>query len=220
LAAPEWDAVRIKALALSSYDPYASDILTAWASLPNLLIRLRDQPNDPHFCSIHEARLFKAKISKVAAGIPFDVEELTLDCESPASPTSCVPSYYSFPTLMVAARYTVYWAIVIIANSILLWEGEVNPSLVYECQFAADNICKSTEFFRRHKPLGHSAIGTKVVLSVAFGTSSVEQQEWIVQEMQDLFEAKSREFWRASLQFTSDVLTGARAGKMEKWVKL
>jgi hypothetical protein len=127
-------------LDLKSFDPYASDILTAWAALPNLLKKLRDQPNDPHFCSIHEAKLLKARVSKVAAVMPFEVEELILDCGSPASPTSCVPSYYNFPTIMVAARYTVYWSMVIIANSILLREGEVDTSLVYECQLAAENI--------------------------------------------------------------------------------
>ena len=216
-------SVRIKCKALKTevaFQGYPSDLMAAFATLPNLLKKLRSQTTDPFFSPIREARAFKARISTLGHVMPQDLENpmLVMDCPGPSS--SCASTHYNFSSLPIAAGYNIYWASVIIANSILLRQGEVDSFLVQESQFAANEICKSTNYFQRHKPLGHSTIGSKMTLSVAFGVSSAEQREHIVQGMQELFEPHPPEFWRTSLQFVFDTLTGARDGEIEDWVKL
>jgi hypothetical protein len=103
-------------------------LLAALGSLPALLTGLRE--NDLNDTSlIYKAKQFKARISKFDSTLEQELEDPLLVCEKPASPTSCMPTYYDFVILKVGFRYCLYWNVAIIANTILMGLGERDASL-------------------------------------------------------------------------------------------
>jgi len=97
----------------------------------------------------------------------------------------------------------------IIANTMLVLQGEADSSLDQENQSAAENICKSFESFRHLKPLGASAV--VLILSAAYGVSDAVMREKIAEEYQDLLERVDPipgQVCGLTMQFVFDTLTG------------
>ncbi|KAE9379533.1 hypothetical protein N431DRAFT_500082 [Stipitochalara longipes BDJ] len=211
LATPAWDAVRNKCdESKVECDPLLSAVLAAFATLPNLLISLRTRTSDPLFSPIYGARSFKERISKSTPIVEQDLKDRALLFESPAYMHSCMPTYYTFATMNIAFRFCLYWGMTIIANSILMLHGEKDSSWVEESQSAADNICKSIEYFRSLKPLGASSMF--LILSSSYGVSNKEVREKLAEEYQDLLEEvqpQPPELCGAAMQLMFDTLTGA-----------
>jgi hypothetical protein len=213
VTAPTWEAVRIRCdNSKVGYDPQLSELLAAFAMLPNLLRSIQSTKQDPRVSPIHEARSFKERISRSTPIMEQDLKDPTIVFESLASPTSCMPTYYTFTVPKIAWRFCLYWAMIIIANSILMLQGEAESSLLEENQSAADNICKSIEGFRRLKPLG--ALFAPLILSSAYGVSNVDIRENLAEEYWDLLDplhSQPRELSGATMQLLFDTLTGSIA---------
>jgi hypothetical protein len=208
LTSPAWEALRIKCQSSTrSLDKYPSELLSAFASLPNVLNGIKNTDLEHRYSLIYKAKQFKAKISKFDTILERDLENPLIVNEIPAIPSSkaCMPTYYNFSIVRVAFQYCLYWSLTIIANNILMNLDDATPSLSEECQIAADNICKSIEYFRRLRPLG--SLCMHLVVSTAFGVSSSERREQLVQEIQDLLPIKTGGF---IMQYIFDMATGAR----------
>lgn len=173
---------------------------------------MRNPTLDPQYSLPHKARHFKAEVSKCAAILQHEFDNPSIVSEIPAPHSAFMPTNYNFCHLKVAFRYCLYWATTIIANSILTRLGDTDSSLVQECQSAADKICRSIHYFRHFKPLG--VMFMTFVMPTAFGVSSNERREQIVQEIQDLFEILPIKIGRFTMQYTFDVLTGALVKQM------
>ncbi|KAN0114622.1 hypothetical protein V8E51_004166 [Hyaloscypha variabilis] len=202
VTAPAWEAVRIRCdNSKVGYDPQLSELLAAFAMLPNLLRSIQSTKQDPRVSPIHEARSFKERISRSTPIMEQDLEG---------------PTIHTFTVPKIAWPFCLYWAMIIIANSILMLQGEAESSLLEENQSAADNICKSIEGFRRLKPLG--ALFAPLILSGAYGVSNMDIREKLAEEYWDLLDplhSQPRELSGASvgatMQLLFDTLTGSIA---------
>lgn len=121
--------------------------------------------------------------------------------------TAGVPDeIYSFKDVGSLYHHNIFWAMAIVANTILERLGTSNKTLEAESKEFAENICRSTYFMRSFAPLG--TIWTLWPLVAAFALSDWQRQEWILGEYDNLFGSLPCKVGPLSMQVAFDVFTG------------
>jgi hypothetical protein len=101
-----------------------------------------------------------------------------------SSPRHMTFTQYHFSNQKYAVRYGLFWALTIAANTILLRLGEDDNSLDTQRKEAADNICRTLEYYSQLAPLGATIYQT--FAGFAFGVLSDERKEQLALDMQKL----------------------------------
>ena len=116
-----------------------------------------------------------------------------------------IPDVYYFKDSATAKRYTMYWAMIILANQA---QEKLLPTLElqYESQEAARKICMSCEYAMTTRPLG--SLYMTLPLHAAFSVSSPELKIFIHRAFCALFEDIHLRPTMQSLEIASSLATG------------
>lgn len=113
---------------------------------------------------------------------------------------------YLFQDEHVLFEYNIYWSATILANTILMRLQMSDSTLETERVEAAENICKSIYNMRSFRPFG--VMWGLRTLTDAFAVSSLERQEWITEEFDDLYSPMPIRLGPLSMQVGFDYMTG------------
>jgi hypothetical protein len=161
---------------------------------------------DAHESLLFNAYLFKAELTKHAAEMQSDLQNTSVVFEKTARNLKVSYTMYEFCDQMIALRYTLYWASIIIANTMLVQLGVQDVLLNQETQDAADNICKSIDYMDSFQPLG--TMSSTFAISLAYGVSHAERRVRLVDAITDLFKLLPFKIGAIALQHCFNMITG------------
>jgi len=161
---------------------------------------------DAHESLLFNVHLFKAELTKYAAELQSDLQNTSVVFEKTARNLELSHTMYEFCDQMVAFRYTLYWASIIIANTMLVQLGVQDILLNQETQDAAGNICKSIDYMGSFQPFG--AMSTAFSISLAYGVSDATRRIRLVDAIRDLFKLLPFKIGPIALQHCFNMITG------------
>lgn len=161
---------------------------------------------DAHESLLFNVHLFKAELTKNAAELQSDLQNTSVVFEKTARNLKLSYTMYEFCDQMIALRYTLYCASIIIANTILVQLGVQDGLLNQEIQDAAENICKSVDYVGSFQPLG--TMSSTFAISLAFGVSEAERRRQLVDAITDLFKLLPFKIGAIALQHCFNMIPG------------
>jgi hypothetical protein len=161
---------------------------------------------DAHESLLFNAYLFKAEWTKHAAELQSDLQNTSVVFEKTTRNLKLSYTMYEFCNQMIALRYTLYWASIIIANTMLVQLGVQDVLLNQETQDAAENICKSIDYMGSFQPLG--TMSSTFTIPLAYGVSDAERRIQLVDAITDLFKLLPFKIGAIALQHCFNMITG------------
>jgi hypothetical protein len=161
---------------------------------------------EAHESLLFNVHLFKAELTKHAAKLQSDLQNTSVVFEKTARNLKLSYTMYEFCDQMIALRYTLYWASIIIANTMLVQLGVQDILLNQETQDAADNICKSIDYMGSFQPLG--TMSSTFAILLAYGVSDAKRRIRLVDAIRDLFKLLPFDIGPIALQHCFNMITG------------
>ncbi|KAF2101351.1 hypothetical protein NA57DRAFT_72794 [Rhizodiscina lignyota] len=206
---PEWRPLRKKCERRWSNPTYiqVSYILASTSSLAQNVYEASGSPGVPQDrlralrTRVHRFKDDITKFRSESGQFKQITEMASMRCE-PGAPSEI----YIFEDFDATYAYNFYWALVIIANKMLTRLGAATTETDREINTASVNICKSTNFMRSFGPFG--VIWVLMVMTCAYGVSSPERQDWIQNELKELFGRLPMKMNPISMLVGFDTLSG------------
>ncbi|KAI9713440.1 MAG: hypothetical protein M1820_000822 [Bogoriella megaspora] len=198
---------------LTETDLYHDKVLKHLILIPRLL---RDYRSLSHAESaalsldiLYRLRSLRSSLRDLGLGLESRLHDPQVCTEVPSDVhDSLVPVCYSFADWPEVQIYSHFWALTIVANTMLM---DLTGSMEQEalCCETAQKICKLYECSRRARPFGSHFM----VLSLATAFRWVpteEMKDWIVEALNELADAKATGMWWCTLavEYFADMLMG------------